>query len=310
MRRLLLSLLLALTLIPSPAAADFHFVSVREVFPGEAGWLDAEYVEMQAYATGQNFVSNHSVTFYNAAGMPVDTEPFTKDVDDGRSQMTFVMATAAAESRFGFTPDAVMEPNLVNPAGGAICWAGVDCVSWGSFPGTLAGSPAEPAGIPDGMALRRTIAPGCATMLESGDDRNNSALDFSAVLPAPRPNSTPPSETVCGAGGGGAGTGGGGSEAGEEAKGGQSAAPQTKLRSRPPARTLDRTPTFRFGSGEGGVSFECKLDRKPFRTCRSAFTARRLSFGRHTFQVRARDASGQADRTPAFDSFRVVRRLP
>ena len=30
------------------------------------------------------------------------------------------------------------------------------------------------------MALRRSIAPGCPTMLEPGDDTNNSAADFSA----------------------------------------------------------------------------------------------------------------------------------
>ena len=311
LKRLLLVLTLALTLAPSPAAADFHFVSLREVFPGETGWEDAEYVEMQAYASGQSNISGHSVTFYNASGMST-TESFDNDVTDGRSQMTFVMATPAAESRFEFTADETMAPGLIDPVGGAVCWAGVDCVSWGKFPGTLAGSPAEPAGIPDGMALRRTIAPGCPTMLEPGDDRNDSALDFSAVLPAPRPNSTPPSETVCGAGGGGTGTGGGGGdpEAGQDGKGDRRPPPQTKLRSRPPGKALDRTPTFRFGSGGAGVSFECKLDRKPFRTCRSPFTARRLSLGRHTFQVRARDASGQADRTPAFDAFRVVRRLP
>lgn len=311
MKRLLLLLTLALTLAPSPAAADFHFVSLREVFPGEPGWEDAEYVEMQAYASGQSNISGHSVTFYNAGGMST-TESFDNDVTDGRSQMTFVMATPAAESRFGFTADETMAPGLIDPVGGAICWAAVDCVSWGSFSGPMlpAGSPAVPGGIPDGMALRRTIAPGCETMLEPSDDRNNSALDFSPVLPAPRPNSTPPSETVCGAGGGGTGTGGGGPETGQDGKGDQKAAPQTRLKSRPPGKTLDRTPTFRFGSGEADASFECKLDRKPFRTCRSPFTARRLSLGRHTFEVRARDASGQTDRTPAFDAFKIVRRLP
>lgn len=304
MRRLLLVLLFALTLAPPPAAADFHLVSLREIFPGETGSPEAEYVEMQAYTAGQNFVSGHSVTFYGPGGTATGSESFGKDLADGQNQMTFVMATPAAESRFGFTADETMAPNLIDQAGGAVCWAALDCVAWGSFSGSLpasAGSPAlAPGGIPDGMALRRTIAPGCATLLEAGDDRDDSALDFAAVFPAPRPNSSPPAERVC--------SSAGGPVAGPDGDGSR-AAPQTKLRRGPPRKTRDRTPTFRFTSSEPGASFECRLDRKPFKTCRSSFTARRLSFGPHTFRVRARDASGQADPTAASHSFRVVRRL-
>jgi hypothetical protein len=292
---------LALASAPSPAAAEFHLVSIREVFPGEMGAPAAQYVEFQAYAAGQNFISGHSVTFYSASGTASAPETFDKDVGDGRNQMTFVMATPEAESRFGIVADETMPPNLIAPGGGAVCWAALDCVSWGSFSGPLpspAGSPASPAGIADGMALRRTIAPGCATLLESSDDRDDSAVDFAAVFPSPRPNSVAPSEQPCGAGAGGA--------AGSE-NGGKGGAPQTTLKRRPAQRSRDRTPTFRFGSDESGVAFECKLDGKPFRSCRSPFTTRRLPLGRHTFRVRARDASGQPDPTPAFDAFRVLR---
>jgi hypothetical protein len=305
MKRLVLLTLTATSLLaPSHAAADFHLISLREVFPGDAASPEAQYVQLQAYAAGQNFVAGHAITFHDANGATIATETFDEDVASGANQMTVVMATAAAESRFGFVADEGMSPNAINPAGGAICWAALDCVAWGSFAGSLpspAGSPAAPAGIPAGMALRRTIAPGCATLLEASDDRDDSALDFAAVFPSPRPNSTPPSEHPCGdaPGSGGAGQNGGA---------GQPGAPQTKLRGRPRQRTGDRTPTFRFSSDEAGSSFECKLDRRPFRACRSPFTTRRLSFGRHTFRVRARDASGLADATPATDTFRVVRK--
>jgi hypothetical protein len=302
-RRYLPALVFALALAPSPAVADFHLVSVREVFPGDVGAPEAEYVEFQAYASGQNVLSGHTVSFRNAAGGEIKAESFDANVPDGRNQMTFVMATPEAESRFGFVADEAMTPSLVDPAGGAICWAGLDCVSWGSFAGSLpspAGAPATPTGIPDGMALRRTIAPGCATLLELSDDRDDSALDFSAVFPGPRPNSVAPSERACSSTGGQAGSGDGPGKAG---------APQTKLRRKPAQRSRDRTPTFGFASEGPGATFECKLDRRPFRACRSPFTLRRLSFGRHTFRVRARDASGQADPTPAFDAFSVVRRL-
>jgi hypothetical protein len=304
MRRGVLAVILAigLTLTPTPAAADFHLVSIREVFPGETAAPSAQYVELQAYTGGQNFVADHSVTFYDASGAPFPAETFDKDVTDGRNQMTFVMAAPEAESRFGIAADETMAPGLISPAGGAVCWASLDCVSWGSFNGSLpssAGSPAAPAGIPDGMALRRTIAPGCPTLLEASDDRDDSATDFTTVFPSPRPNSVAPSETTC------AGAGGGQAGPGQRDKG---RAPQTVLRRRPPQRSRDRTPTFRFDSAAAGASFECKLDRRPFRACRSPFTARRLSYGLHSFRVRARDATGRLDPTPALDTFRVVRR--
>ncbi|HET7589593.1 MAG TPA: hypothetical protein VFK14_05350, partial [Solirubrobacterales bacterium] len=174
-----------------------------------------------------------------------------------------------------------------------------DCVSWGSFSGSLpseAGSPASPSGIPDAMALRRTIAPGCASLLEPTDDRDNSAADFSPVFPEPRPNSVPPSERACGSAGGGSG-----------GPGGQSGgAPQTTLVRRPPRRTSDRTPTFRFTSSQPGSTFQCKLDGKPFKPCRSPFTTKRLNLGRHTFKVRARSQSGRVDPSPSSYSFKVI----
>jgi hypothetical protein len=150
------------------------------------------------------------------------------------------------------------------------------------------------------MALRRTIAPGCATLLEPTDDHDNSVADFSAVFPAPRPNSVAPTERNC-PGGGEGGLSGGGS-AGSSQKG----APQTTLRRKPGKKTHDRTPTFRFASNESDSTFQCKLDGKPFRSCRSPFTAKQLTPGHHTFKVRARDDSGKLDPSPASYSFTVI----
>jgi hypothetical protein len=249
------------------------------------------------WSPGQNFVAGHSIKTYGPTGA---TTTFPFDVPDGANQSTILVATPAAEAQFGITPDAAMKPSQLDPAAGAVCWAeSLDCVSWGAFKGALpgpAGSPATPAGIPDEMALRRTIAPGCATLLEPGDDHDNSAADFAAVFPAPRPNSTPPSERPCGASGAG-GNGNGGQGRG---------APQTVLKGKPGHRTSDRTPTFRFKADEAGSSFQCKLDGKPFRRCRSPFTAARLALGPHVFAVRARDESGKLDPSPARCRFRVI----
>jgi hypothetical protein len=52
------------------------------------------------------------------------------------------------------------------------------------------------------MALRRSIQPGCPTLLESADDTDVSATDFSLVAPDPRNNSVTPTETTCATSGG------------------------------------------------------------------------------------------------------------
>ena len=62
--------------------------------------------------------------------------------------------------------------------------------------------------------------------------------------------------------------------------------------------------TFRFVSSEKGSTFSCKIDRKAWATCASPkkFKAGR---GAHTFRVRAIDAAGNVDKTPATRRFRV-----
>jgi hypothetical protein len=298
----------------TPATATFHLIKLREIYPGSSASPGAEYVELQMYASGQEFVGGHSIDLFNAAGTKVATASFGGDVPNGANQSTIVAASPAAESQLGIAADTGMPGDSIDPAGGAVCWEALDCVSWGSFHGSAlssTGSPADPLGIPDGMALRRTIAPACPTLLEAGDDRDDSAVDFSDVFPAPRPNSMAPSERACSAqapGGGGAQMpGAGGPGAGP---GGHAAArrPQTTIRRRPGRRTRDRTPTFRFVSSLRRSSFLCKLDRRRYRRCRSPFTTSRLRPGRHVFRVKARAAGGATDRSPAVWRFKVVRR--
>ena len=289
-----------LTLGVPAASATFHRMSIREVFPGTASEPGAEYVELQMWSSGQNFVGGHTLRTYDSGGTPTATV-LPSDVPSGANQSTILIATPQAEARFGVTADAPLSSSgQLDPAGGAVCWEEIDCVAWGSFAGGLpspVGTPAAAGGIPDEMALRRTIAPGCATLLETTDDRDNSSLDFSAVFPDPRPNSVAPSEHACGSSNG--------SSSGSEGGGGS--APQTLLKRTPPRKTHDRTPTFRFAADEHGVTFQCKLDGKPFKACRSPFTTKKLSLGRHVFRVRARDDSGRLDPSPASYAFKIVR---
>lgn len=69
-----------------------------------------------------------------------------------------------------------------------------------------------------------------------------------------------------------------------------------------------RQASFRFlaSGGSGPVTFECKLDRKPFRFCRSPRVYKHLKLGKHVFRVRA-TASGVTDPDPAKRRFRVGR---
>jgi uncharacterized membrane protein YgcG len=293
-------------LIAAPAAqATFHLMQIREVYAGSAASPEAKYVELQMYASGQNHVGGHTLRIYNAGGSVTSTTIFGADVANGANQSTILLATPQAKEQFGVEPDiGLSTPAGFIPSGGAACWEELDCVSWGNFSGSLpspAGSPASPGGIPDGMALQRTIARGCATNLSPADDTGDSAADFSAVAPQPRPNSVAPTEQACASeGGSGSGSGNGGGSSG-------GGAPQTTLRRKPPKRTTDRTPTFRFGSDESGSKFECRLDKHRFRACRSPFSAKTLPFGPHHFQVRARDSQDNVDPTPASYGFRVVR---
>jgi len=291
--------LLALTW-PATAPATFHEMSIREVY---AGSPESQYVELQMWAAGQNLVGGHVLKTYNAAGGVSGTSTFASDVPNGANQSTILLATPAAEAEFGITADTGLAPNSLDPTGGAVCWENLDCVSWGSFAGFTgpAPSPAGPpaAAIPADMALRRTISPGCATLLEPTDDHDNSAVDFAVVFPAPRPNSVTPTERRCpGSGESPFGVVPGGTN--------KTGAPQTVLRRKPGRKTRDRTPTFRFTSSESDSSFQCKVDGKSFRSCRSPFTTKPLRLGPHTFKVRARDDSGKLDPSPASYSFKVI----
>jgi Tol biopolymer transport system component len=83
--------------------------------------------------------------------------------------------------------------------------------------------------------------------------------------------------------------------------------PQTEITKAPKNRTSKRKARYRFESSQPGSRFECKLDRKAFKPCDSPRRYKRLQARRHRFKVRAVDAAGNADPTPAKDRFRVLK---
>jgi hypothetical protein len=199
-----LGVALLVCLVGAPTAgASFHMTKIREVSTGSS--TDTSYVELQAWTSGQNFLGGHTIKLYNGTAL---THTFTfpslpvPAVPNGASQATVLIGDSNAPG----SPDFTEAGFVLNAAAGAACFDSIpiDCVSWGtgtsaSLPGT-AGSPASV--LSSGMALRRTIAPGCPTLLESADDSDNSAADFSLTSPNPRNNSVTPTETGCGASGG------------------------------------------------------------------------------------------------------------
>ena len=82
--------------------------------------------------------------------------------------------------------------------------------------------------------------------------------------------------------------------------------PGTELLKGPSAKTRSSRAQFSFTSSESGSTFRCELDRGGWRECASPFRARGLKKGRHTFEVQAVDAAGNADPSPEVSRWRVV----
>jgi hypothetical protein len=82
--------------------------------------------------------------------------------------------------------------------------------------------------------------------------------------------------------------------------------PETVITGAPKAKTHATTVKFRFSSDMPGSTFECKLDKKPFKKCRSPKKYKGLKPGKHVFEVRATDTKGTVDPVPAKKKFRVL----
>jgi hypothetical protein len=102
------------------------------------------------------------------------------------------------------------------------------------------------------------------------------------------------------------------------------APPETFIKKHPRKKTALKVGRFTFGSDQSPVTFECKLDRMAFRPCKAAFNTRtlkkkrigkrghkklrfvfKLRNGAHVLQVRAKNAQGAIDPTPAVYRWRV-----
>jgi large repetitive protein len=88
-------------------------------------------------------------------------------------------------------------------------------------------------------------------------------------------------------------------------------APNTTLGSgAPPPSTTSTSASFGFSSNESGSSFECSLDGGAWASCTSPRAYGDLAVGPHEFRVRARDAAGNTDGSPAAHSWTIAAPAP
>ncbi|HEV8688024.1 MAG TPA: hypothetical protein VGQ84_12170, partial [Gaiellaceae bacterium] len=81
--------------------------------------------------------------------------------------------------------------------------------------------------------------------------------------------------------------------------------PETSITSGPAPSVASNAASFAFSSTEAGSSFECALDGAAFGACSSPMSYSGLADGAHSFQVRATDAAGNVDPTPASASWTI-----
>ncbi len=144
----------------------------------------------------------------------------------------------------------------------------------------------------------------------------SNAITYKQEAPPPPPPPSPPGS------GGGSGGGGSTSTGTGTTSGSDSAAtspktsnggiafvtPETRITFGPSFKTKKRKVVFRFfdATGQPGTNFFCKLDRHRWRSCGSPQRLRRLSRGRHVFDVKAVNAVGVWQPRPTKRRFKVV----
>jgi len=291
---LALSALVLTGVFAASSQAAYHLMKIREVHEG--GGASADYVELQMYADGQNFVSGHVIRTYDGGGNPFNTFAIPGNVANGGNQRTILIADTNPVTG-GVTPDFVAPTaNLLVGAGGSACFIdtlpsnGIDCVAFGTTAAPVTNP--SPVGTPvlfggalaAGQSIERSIVPNCNTLLEAADDTDNSAADFALATPTPRNNATAPTETDC---------------------------PETTITKGPKKKVKTRRKKakakFKFNSNLPNSTFECSVDEEPFEDCASPDTEK-VKKGKHNFQVRAVGPLGGVDSTPAEQDWKVKRK--
>jgi hypothetical protein len=81
--------------------------------------------------------------------------------------------------------------------------------------------------------------------------------------------------------------------------------PDSSITAQPANPTTSTDASFSFSSTESGSSFQCSLDGAAYASCTSPKTYSGLGAGNHNFSVKATDAAGNTDSTPARYSWTI-----
>jgi hypothetical protein len=82
--------------------------------------------------------------------------------------------------------------------------------------------------------------------------------------------------------------------------------PDTTITAGPSGTVQSDAASFSFSSNDSRATFECRLDAGAWTRCTSPRGYSALSEGAHEFLVRARDARGRVDRTPASRKWTII----
>jgi hypothetical protein len=131
-----------------------------------------------------------------------------------------------------------------------------------------------------------------------GDPSVGSTVSFGAPVPGARVNVSAVLEPDCDSDGRGDET---------QDSSVDCAPPDTQITKGPQDKTKKRTATFEFSSSEPASTFECSLDGSSVTLCTSPHTVT-VKKGLHSFAVRATDAVGNVDGSPATDDWSVKKK--
>ncbi len=284
----------------APDGSRIAFMTTRDTPPMSMG-LDYDIWVMNADGTNQQLLLNGSGEDYFPEFTPdgqrvVVASEVSGDLDIAHVPATggpFTTATAVtgASNLIETTPS-------VRPDGTRVAFARYDPgvspfqrdIQDAFFDGTdefpIAADPmvseTTPSYSPDGTKIAYSSPAGLIIAAAGGADPAPVPLDANAVVDPTQPEWAPaPPDT---------------------------AAPETEITKAPKDRSAKRKAKYRFESSEQGSTFECKLDKAGFKPCLSPRRYKRLKPKRHRFRVRATDAAGNTDPTPAKDRFRVLER--
>jgi len=87
-------------------------------------------------------------------------------------------------------------------------------------------------------------------------------------------------------------------------------APDTSMTSNPLNPTKSTSASFNFTSPDAAAAFECRLDNGIYTGCANPASYTTLAEGSHIFSVRAKDAAGNIDATPASYSWTIDTTAP